>query len=138
MQKYPEPCIGALILNRKGRILLCRSYKWGKKWTIPGGHIELGEKIADAVKREVKEEICLDVKPVKLLLVHDLIYAKEYYKKKHFISLDYLCKAKTTNVKLDEDEMQECVWVSPRKALKLNIDRYTRKDIKEYLKKMKK
>lgn len=44
MNKYPEPTVSAVIFNPAGKILLCKSHKWGNKYVIPGGHIELGEK----------------------------------------------------------------------------------------------
>ena len=60
-QQFPEPTVGALIFNPEGKLLLMRSHKWRDKYVVPGGHIELGEHIEDALKREVKEETGLDV-----------------------------------------------------------------------------
>src|SRR6266702_1480574 len=56
-QVYPEPTVGALIVNKEGRILLTKSHKWFDKYTLPGGHIEVGETMKEAVIREVKEEV---------------------------------------------------------------------------------
>src|SRR5512136_3056707 len=50
VQNYPEAAVGALIVNEKEEMLLVRSYKWGTKYTVPGGHIELGERSETAVK----------------------------------------------------------------------------------------
>lgn len=55
-QKYPEPIVGALIFNNKDEIFLMKSHKWEGKYVIPGGHIELGETIEEALKREVKRK----------------------------------------------------------------------------------
>jgi len=63
-QVFPEPTVGALIVDQQGKILLARSHKWFDKYTLPGGHIEVGESMADAVRREVKEEVGLDVEVV--------------------------------------------------------------------------
>ena len=60
-KKYPEPTCGALIFNPVGKIFLMKSRKWRDKYVMPGGHIELGEKIEDALKREIKEETGLDI-----------------------------------------------------------------------------
>lgn len=54
--KYPEPTVGAVIFNPDNKILLCKSHKWDHKYVIPGGHIELGEKMEEALKREILEE----------------------------------------------------------------------------------
>lgn len=135
-QQYPEPTAGALIFNPDGKILLMKSHKWKGKYTIPGGHIELGETIEDAVKREIKEETGLDVYDIEFLMLQEFVYEKAFWKKRHFIFLDYTCKTNSSDVHLNS-EGQEHIWVSPRNALKLPIPQSTRKVIKEYLKKYK-
>lgn len=134
-QKYPEISVGALILNKKREILLVKSWKWPgvNKYTMPGGHIEAGERIEEALKREVKEEVGLEIKPLKFLTIQEAIFSKEFYKPKHFIFLDFLCESLKSRVKLDRKELQEYLWVNPKKALNLNIDSFTRKTIKKYL-----
>jgi hypothetical protein len=48
-QVFPEPTVGALIVNKEGKILLTKSHKWFDKYTLPGGHIEVGETMKEAV-----------------------------------------------------------------------------------------
>ena len=60
-QNYPHPTVGALIFNPEGKMLLVQSHKFHGKWVVPGGHIEVGERMADAVIREAKEETGLDI-----------------------------------------------------------------------------
>ena len=50
-QQYPEPTVGALVFNAQGQLFLMRSHKWKGKYVIPGGHIELGETMVDALRR---------------------------------------------------------------------------------------
>jgi len=133
VQKYPEATVGALIVNDKDEILLVKSYKWGDKYTVPGGHIELGERSEVAVKREVREEVGLEVEPVGVLLVQEAIYPVDYLKREHFIFLDYLCRTRSSAVKLDEEEIQKHVWVSPERALQLDLESFTRNLVVEYL-----
>jgi len=125
--------VGALVVGPGGAVLIVKSQKWGRKYTVPGGHIELGERAEDAIRREVKEETGLDCEPVKLLLVQQAIYPKDYHQHEHFIFMDYLCVAKGTQVKLDERELQEYVWVNPEDALKLDLEEYTRNFVEKYL-----
>ncbi|MBO0888276.1 NUDIX domain-containing protein [Candidatus Bathyarchaeota archaeon] len=132
-QVYPEPTVGALIVNTEGKILLAKSHKWFDKYTLPGGHIEIGETMEDAVKREVKEEVGLDVEVIEFLLMQEAIFAKEFWKKKHFIFFDFLCKIGDQQVKLDQDEIQDYTWVYPGAAFNLNLDSFTWKTLARYL-----
>lgn len=136
-QLYPEATVGALVVNENGEVLMVRSSKWGNKYTVPGGHIELGETAENAIVREVKEETGLDVRPTKLLLVQEAIYPKDYYKHEHYIFMDYVCKAESSEVALDRRELQEYLWVKPEKALELDMEEYTRNFVVKYLQELK-
>jgi nucleoside triphosphatase len=132
-QQYPEATVGALVVNSNGKVLLVTSNKWGDRYTVPGGHIELGERAEDAIKREVREETGLDVEPVELLLIQQAIYPKDYYRHEHYIFMDYLCSARSSQVRLDGQELQTCVWVDPEEALKMELEEYTRNFVQKYL-----
>jgi 8-oxo-dGTP diphosphatase len=79
-QKKPKVGVGVLI-ERDGKILM------GKRvgslgegtWCLPGGHVEFGERLVDAAKREAKEETGLDVSKMKLVSISDdIMYGKHY------------------------------------------------------------
>ncbi len=137
-QGYPEAIVGVLVLNQEGEIFLMVSPKWLGKYGLPGGHIEYGETIEETAKREVKEETGLDIFDIEFLMVQECIFSKEFYKKKHFIFLDYIAKTKDTNVILDGQEGTEHVWTTIDDALKLSLNPYTKNTILEYKKKYKK
>lgn len=133
-QTHPIPAIGAFILNNKNQILLVKSFKWEGYYCVPGGRVEIGEKIEHTVKREVKEEVGLDVTNIKFLCVADAIFPKEFFKKRHFIFLDYLCLSKGNQTpKLDKDEIQSYIWIDLKESLKLNLEPYGRNTIKNYI-----
>ena len=132
-QVYPEPTVGALIVNKQGKILLTKSHKWFDKYTLPGGHVEVGETMKEAVAREVKEEVGLDVEVAEMLLMQEAIFTVEFWKRKHFIFFDFLCKSKDQQVKLDGRELQEYVWKYPGAAFRLNLDSFTKKTLEKYL-----
>jgi ADP-ribose pyrophosphatase YjhB (NUDIX family) len=127
-QIFPEPTVGALIENDQGKVLLCDSHKWPGIFTVPGGHVELGETCEEALIRECKEEVGLDIRVVELLSIQQVIHPKEFWKNDaHFIFFDYLCRAEgRQEAKVDSNEIQSIIWVDPKEAFKLNIDRYLR------------
>lgn len=126
-QTFPEPTVGALIRNPEGKILLCDSHKWPGLYTVPGGHVELGETCEDALVREIKEEVGLDIKVDELLSIQQVIYPSEFWKKAHFIFFDYLCHVEgNQNPRVDTNEIQATIWAMPNEALDLKIDRYLR------------
>jgi nucleoside triphosphatase len=133
--KGPIVAVGALIRNKEGKVLLVQSPKWlEKRYSVPGGHVEIFERLEDAVKREVKEETGLDVLPIKLLLIQQVINPEEFYEKeKHFIFFDFLCEAINEEVKLDNVELVDYVWVDPKEALNLKLESYTRRLVLKYL-----
>ena len=133
-QLYPEPTTGALIFGPDGRLFLMKSHKWVGKWVIPGGHVDLGERIEDAVKREVKEETNLDVYDLEFVCWQEFIHGDGFWRKKHFIFFDYACKTDSTHVILNE-EAQEYTWVTLDELKNLPIESYTWNLIREYLKK---
>jgi len=134
-QTYPEATVGALVVNERGEVLIVRSHKWGDKYTVPGGHIELGERAEDAIRREVKEETGLEAEPVELLIVQQAIYPKDFHKHEHYVFMDFVLKAKSSKVQLDGRELQDYVWVRPEEALKLDLEEYTRNFVLKYLEK---
>jgi nucleoside triphosphatase len=135
-QQFPEPTVGALIFNRENKVFLTKSHKWNNQYVIPGGHIELGETMEAALKREIKEETGMDIYDISQISMQEFIFGKGFWKKRHFIFFDFSCRTDSTEVKLDS-ESQEYVWVTLEEAKKLPIEPYTRKTIEEYLKKKK-
>ena len=63
------PCVGAVIKDGQGRLLLVkRGHEPGAGlWSLPGGRIEAGETDAEALVREMLEETGLQVEPGRLL-----------------------------------------------------------------------
>jgi nucleoside triphosphatase len=124
-QRYPEPTVGALIFNELDQILLVKTHKWKGKYTIPGGHVELGESLNEALSREIKEETGLELIKADFLCFQEFIYDDCFWKEKHFIFFDFICRVKPSDVSLNE-EAQEFIWVNIDEAYDYPIDDYLR------------
>jgi len=86
--------VGALIFEG-GEILLVERGKEPLKgyWSIPGGVVEPGEKLEDAIRREVVEETGLDVEPYAMFEIFERIMRdKEGKAEYHYVLIDYLCR----------------------------------------------
>jgi 8-oxo-dGTP diphosphatase len=92
--KRPLVGVGALIFDG-ARILMAQRGKEPLKgwWSLPGGALECGELLADAVRREVLEETGLEIEPVRVFeiferIMRDSAGTPEY----HYVLIDYVCR----------------------------------------------
>ncbi len=132
-QRYPEPTVGALILNDRREMLLVKSHKWGDKYTIAGGHVEVGKTLEQALKREIREEVGLEIRDVRFLVTQEAIFSDEFWKPRHFIFFDFVCRAPGGKPRVDGTEIQSFEWVDPRRALGLNPDSFTRRMVEKFV-----
>lgn len=136
-QRYPEPTVGGLILNNERELLLVESPKWKSRYTIPGGHVEIGETLVEALRRELKEEVGLRVEDPEFLIIQEAIFSKQFFRKRHFLFFDYMCKTLNSDVKVDGVEITGFRWVKPEDALKMRLDSFTRRSVEAFLGKIK-
>ena len=136
-REYPEQpiiAVAALILNENGDLLLVRRNSEPGKglWSIPGGVVELGESLDQALKREVKEETGLDIKSLKLLDVFEVV-EKDYSGKirYHYIILDYIVE-KCGGLLKPATDVSDAKWVSIEKINSYNITRSLKKLIDKH------
>jgi 8-oxo-dGTP diphosphatase len=79
---------GAVLLIRRGREPL------KGEWSLPGGMLELGERLEAGVERELLEETGLKVEPVEVVEVFDRIQSENGRIRYHYVIVDYLCLLK--------------------------------------------
>ena len=81
------------------------------KWSIPGGLVELGENVLNAMMREVKEEVGLDVEAIKLMDVFDSITRDEQGRVQfHFVVVNFLARVAGGELETASDIL-EAKWV---------------------------
>lgn len=108
---------GAIIKNDKDEVLLLKMANWGvfpNKWGLVGGGLEEGEKVEEALRREVKEESGLEVHEVEPYWFFDdereKLYADGSKERLYMIYLIFVCRASSSKVSLNE-EWEESRWV---------------------------
>lgn len=126
---------GALIINDKNETLLLKRTSNSRNeagfWSKPGGGVEIGEKVEDAIKREIKEELNVDIELVKFLGYTDHIIKGE---NQHWVAFSYLAKIVGGELKnLEPEKHEEIKWFS-FSELPEKITQTTIEPIREYLK----
>lgn len=109
----PVVGVGGVVVH-EGRVLLIRRGKqplYGR-WVVPGGTVELGEQLGEALVREMKEETGLEVEPVELLTVFDRIERDDDRVLYHYVIVDYLCRLCAGEARAGSDAL-ELAWAAP-------------------------
>ncbi len=91
---HPVPGVGAVILDGD-RVVLVRRGREPLKgfWSIPGGGLELGESLLDAVRREVREEVGLEIEVLGMVEIFERILRDgDQRVQYHYVLIDYLCE----------------------------------------------
>lgn len=141
-RRYPDrPYVGVGgIIFRGDQVLLIRrgSPPALGKWSIPGGLVELGESLEDAVRREILEEVGLDVRVLDLVAVLDrVINDRDGRIEYHYILLDFLCESAPGDP-VPATDADECTFVSLDKLSSYNLTRGTEKVIRKAFQKSEK
>ena len=101
----------AVIVNGDDQVLLTKRNipPFQGEWVMPGGKIDLGEPIVQALIREVREEVGLEVEVGRLIDVFEHVTPGE--DNYHFIIIYYLCTPLFCDVAHNRDEVSEALWV---------------------------
>lgn len=110
----PYLAVSAAIF-RDGRVLIVRRAAPPSRglYTLPGGGVELGETLTEAVIREVREETGLDVEPLSLAGYRQVIARDGAGRvERHFVILPFAARYIAGEVTLNE-ELAEARWLTP-------------------------
>lgn len=103
--KSPACAVGAIVMD-KGRLLMVLRDREPLKgyWTLPGGRVELGESMREAIVREVREETGIDIDVDGLLgVVERIVRDDDGAIVYHYVILDFVATPRTTEVKAGDD-----------------------------------
>jgi len=103
----PEVCVGAIILRLDELLLIRRGHgPAAGEWSLPGGHLESGETLAEAVVREVAEETGLEVVCGPFVGTAELITDAH-----HFVVLDFEAIVMGSDETTAGSDAAEARWV---------------------------
>jgi 8-oxo-dGTP diphosphatase len=105
--RRPEACVGAIAVDA-GRLLLVRRGRGAGTglWSIPGGRVERGETLAEAVLRELREETGLDATCGEFVG-----WVERFDEGHHFVILDFLVSVSTGTRPVAGDDAADVAWV---------------------------
>ncbi len=132
-REYPErPIVGvAAVIIENDQVILVRRGQapaYGE-WSLPGGAVELGETLEEALVREVEEEIGLEVEVVDLVAVLERIFLdKEQQVQFHYVLTDFLCRRITGKLRASSDALS-CAQVPLSSLANYRLSRETREVI---------
>jgi mutator protein MutT len=136
-RRYPDRPIvgvGALIIE-DDRVLLVRraSEPLKGEWSLPGGVVEAGETLIEALQRELLEETGLSIKVGEIMAVLDRIYPDvEGRAEYHYVLIDYLCRIQTGEPRPGSD-VDRVEWFTRQQLESLQIQAFTRDLILRHL-----
>jgi len=131
----PAVGVGAVLVH-EGRVLLIRRGKepLRGRWVVPGGTVEVGETLQEALVREIVEETGLVVRPREVVAVFDRIERDGEGVRYHYVIIDYLCEYVSGTPRAASDA-EDVAFVSPdelpayqlpEKALEVVLDAFRR------------
>jgi len=122
---YPErPIVGVgAVIIRGDRALLVRRATEPLKgeWSVPGGALELGEKLRDGAAREALEETGLKVEVAEVLDVFDSIFTDADGRTQyHYVLIDFLCTPPAGEA-LPASDVSDVMWVTEADLAGMNL-----------------
>ncbi len=126
--------VGAIIVNEQGQLFLARRGPEAKNecglWEFPGGAVELGERLAQALRREIREEYGIEIAVGELLDVVDHILPAEG---QHWVSPTFICTIVSGTPAIHEPgKCSEIGWFAPE-AVPTDLTQVTRENLTHYL-----
>jgi nucleoside triphosphatase len=124
--RYPLPAVAALIAAPSNRVLIVRTHKWSGLWGVPGGKVDYGEGLEPALRREMLEEVGLELFDVRFAFIAELIEDPHFHKPMHFVSMEYVARTQGEYA-ITNEEIAEHAWVTVSEAFNYPINQYTQK-----------
>ena len=117
-KKEPRVAVSAIIRKERKLLLVKEILESGREyWIFPGGGVKFGENLEEAAKREMKEELDLEIEVKKLLGFKEAIFPKYNY---HTIIFFFLAKP-LGDFLINEKKILEVRYFDLEEIEKLNL-----------------
>jgi 8-oxo-dGTP diphosphatase len=126
--------VGAVIINDQGKLFLSKRGPLSKNerglWEFPGGSVEFGETLANALKREMLEEYGIQIEVGELLDIVDHILPEE---KQHWVSPTFICHIiQGEPAILEPGKCSQIGWFAPDE-IPSNLSQISHENLAHYL-----
>ncbi len=137
-REYPDQpvvSVAGVVVEPAGRVLLVRRGKQPSMgvWSIPGGAVELGETLSEALAREVLEETSVIARPLELLtfverILRDPVGRIQF----HYVIAEFVARWESGDPS-PADDVDRAEWAHPEDMERYSLPEYTRKIIRQGL-----
>lgn len=120
-KEHIKTSVVACIVDEEDRVLLTRRciHPFCGQWVMPGGKIDHGEPILEALHREVQEEVGITIRVEGLIDVFEHIGVED--RGDHFVILYYRAHPLTLDLAPNGEECTEAVWMAKEKLTGLDV-----------------
>jgi 8-oxo-dGTP diphosphatase len=121
----PVVGVGAVVVDGDRVVLIRRGHPpRAGEWSLPGGRVELGETLVEALRRELREEVGLEVEVGPIVETFDRIHrdatgAVRY----HFVIVDFLCRP-AGGVLCAGDDACDARWATLEEGARLGVNEH--------------
>ncbi|MBD2501748.1 NUDIX domain-containing protein [Anabaena azotica] len=125
--------VGSIIVNDQGLLFLAKRGRAARNergmWEFPGGSVQFGETLIEAIKREIFEEYGLEIEIKELLGVFDHILPEE---NEHWVSITYIASLISGEAKICEPEKCEAIGWFSRESLPQPLSKITQLNLYKF------
>lgn len=113
------PAVTAIIHDAAGRVLMV--YSTDEFWGTPGGALDPGETSGQAVVREIREELGVEIVPERILAVYSIPVTYPHGDEVEYTSVAFRCRIVAGELAARDGEILQWEWVEPAEVVRRGV-----------------